>query len=76
MREGKKKKFVDRGSENISLESLLVRKEELWADPTGLHWYPQDFGLEPSCFKSFFSLRKNMVFFSCLSAKSFTAALV
>lgn len=34
----KPKKVVDWGSANISLESLLVRKEELWAEPTRLHW--------------------------------------
>lgn len=72
----KKNKLVDRGSANISFESLLVRKEELWAEPTGLHWDPQDFGPEHSCFKRFLDLRKKMVFFSCLSATSFTAALV
>lgn len=74
--EEKKNKLVDRGSANISFESLLVRKEELWAEPTGLHWDPQDFGPEHSCFKRFLDLRKKMVFFSCLSATSFTAALV
>lgn len=46
----KKQKEVDRDSANISLEFLLVRKEQLWAEPTGLHWYPQDFGPEHSCF--------------------------
>lgn len=72
---GEEKKMIDRGSANISLESLLVRKEDLWAEPTGLHWDPQEFGPQHSCFKRFLGLRKKMVS-SCMSATSFRAALV
>lgn len=49
----RKKKLVDRGSANISLESLLVRKEELWAEPTGCTETPKTLALSIAVSRGF-----------------------
>lgn len=68
----KNKKVGLQGSANISLESLLVRREELWAEPTGTPKTP----LNIAVLRGFRSeeKEKDLIFLSV--CYSFTAALV
>lgn len=70
--EKKIKKLVDRGFANISLESLLVRREELWAEPTGTPKSP----LNIAVLRGFRSEEKEKDLIFLPVCYSFTATLV